>query len=53
MELPDLPMLIWHKSSRSVTRTYDAVAVRDSKDPDGPALLVSCASFARFLDSVR
>lgn len=61
METADLRTLTWRKSSRSgsrsgcveVAHTDDAVAVRDSKDPDGPALLVSPANFARFLDSLR
>lgn len=57
----DLRTLTWRKSSRSgsrltcveVARVDDVVAVRDSKNPDGPVLLVSRASFVRFLDSVR
>jgi hypothetical protein len=61
METTDLRALTWRKSSRSATRstcvevarTNGAVAVRDSKDPDGPALLVSPAAFARFLANLR
>lgn len=60
MEPTDLPVLTWRKSSHSssnpqcveVARTPNAVAVRDSKDPNGPALLVSHATFARFLDGL-
>jgi hypothetical protein len=61
MESPDLRTLTWRKSSRSPSRincvevahTHEAVAVRDSKHPDGPALVVSPVTFARFLDSLR
>lgn len=60
MEPTDLSTLTWRKSSRSggklgcveVARAHVAVAVRDSKDPNGPALVVSPASFARFLESL-
>ena len=31
----------------------EAVAVRDSKNPDGPVLLVSRARWAAFTDSVK
>lgn len=31
----------------------DGVAVRDSKDPDGPVLLFTRAEIAAFLDGVR
>jgi hypothetical protein len=48
--------LKWRKSSYTaheqcveVAFTPEAVAVRDSKDPDGPALVVSSAAFARFV----
>jgi hypothetical protein len=61
MERLNLPALTWRKSSRSVSRiqcvevarTDEAVAVRDSKNPDGPALVVSPATFRRFLGSLR
>jgi hypothetical protein len=61
MEPTDLYTLTWRKSSRSgarlgcveVARTDAAVAVRDSKNPTGPALLVSPTVFARFLNSLR
>jgi hypothetical protein len=62
MRLTDLTTLTWHKSSYSlnpegncveVARASEAVAVRDSKDPDGPALVVSPAAFARFVRSFR
>jgi hypothetical protein len=53
--------LNWKKSSHSGVRENcvevagapEAVAMRDSKDPDGPALLFSRAAFASFLRSVR
>lgn len=60
MEPTDLRTLTWRKSSHSgntscvdIARAHAAVAIRDSKAPDGPALLVSAAAFARFLDSLR
>lgn len=46
----DLSTAVWRKSSRSssnggncveVARVGDAVAVRDSKDPNGPKLLIT------------
>ncbi|WP_035799064.1 DUF397 domain-containing protein [Kitasatospora mediocidica] len=53
----------WHKSSYSGsnqgqcvevgTGLTDAVPVRDSKDPHGPALVFSTAAFADFLRGVR
>ena len=52
----------WRKSSRSngsggacveVGGTGHAVAVRDSKDPDGPKLLVTPGAWAAFVTRVR
>lgn len=46
----DLSTAVWRKASRSsnnggncveVARVGDVVAVRDSKDPDGPKLLIA------------
>ena len=55
---PDLTQAVWKKSVRSgsnggacveVARNLPGiVAVRDSKDPDGPALVVEPAAFAAF-----
>ena len=59
----DLSRAVWHKSSRSngsggacveVARNLPAiVAVRDSKDPDGPALIVSRDEWASFITRLR
>ncbi|MDL4772048.1 MULTISPECIES: DUF397 domain-containing protein [Thermomonosporaceae] len=52
----------WRKSSRSgdngghcveVARVSAVVAIRDSKDPGGPALLVSSAGFRRLAEEIR
>lgn len=61
VEVARTDALTWRKSSRSggklgcveVAQTQEIVAVRDSKDPNGPALVVSPAAFARFLTSVK
>lgn len=52
--------LTWRKSSYSTTQencvevgyAAHAVAVRDSKDPEGPVLLVPRAAFGRFVRSL-
>lgn len=61
---PELQGAAWKKSSYSggsegqcvevadVTTTQSAVAVRDSKDPHGPALMFDPASFAGFIADV-
>ena len=59
----DLSRAVWHKSSRSngsggacveVARNLPGViAVRDSKNPDGPALIVSTDDWARFITRLR
>jgi uncharacterized protein DUF397 len=54
--------LIWRKSSRSsgggnecveVADLGSAVAVRDSKNPDGPRLAFSAAEWAAFAGRIR
>jgi hypothetical protein len=59
----DLSRAVWHKSTRSngsggncveVARNLSGViAVRDSKNPDGPALIVSRDEWARFITRLR
>ena len=59
----DLSRAAWQKSSYSgsnggqcveVARNLPGVvAVRDSKDPDGPSLIVTAGEWQAFLDGVR
>ena len=59
----DLSRAVWRKSSRSggnggqcveVARNLPAiVAVRDSRDPEGTPLVVTCAAWAAFLGAVK
>jgi uncharacterized protein DUF397 len=59
----DLSTAAWHKSSRSngnggnncveVASLDAAVAVRDSKNPDGPALMFAPAEWNTFLDGAK
>lgn len=37
----------------AATATADKVAIRDSKDPDGPVLVYTPAEFRAFLDGAR
>lgn len=63
MELTGLDSLTWRKSSYSGTQgtgscvevalAPEVVAVRDSKDPEGPVLAVSRTAFARFVGGLR
>jgi hypothetical protein len=58
-----LSRAVWRKSSHSggnggqcveVARNLPArVAVRDSKDPDGPRIVVTRAAWAAFVDRVK
>ncbi|WSJ91449.1 DUF397 domain-containing protein [Streptomyces sp. NBC_01304] len=61
----DLPGAKWRKSSYSggeagqcvevadVIESHEGIAVRDSKHPTGPALMLPPASFAAFIGNVR
>ena len=59
----DLSRAVWHKSSRSngsggncveVARNLPGiVAVRDSKNPDGPAMIVSRDEWAHFITRLQ
>jgi hypothetical protein len=61
--MTDLTSAEWRKSSYSganggncveVARNLPgAVAVRDSKNPDGPALVLTPDAFAAFTDAIR
>ena len=58
----DLSAAIWRKSTRSggnggecvevALNLRDLVAIRDSKNPTGPALVVSPAAWSRFTAAV-
>jgi hypothetical protein len=58
---PDVSRTHWRRSRRSsgngacveVAHLADAVAVRDSKNPDGARLLVSVAGWRSFVTKVR
>ncbi|WP_067477495.1 DUF397 domain-containing protein [Actinomadura hibisca] len=58
----DLSILAWRKSSYSADNQGDCielanassiVAVRDSKDPEGPKLLLDRGDFRRFASTVK
>jgi hypothetical protein len=58
----DLSGTIWHKSTRSnnggacvevATNLPGAVAVRDSKDREGPKLAVSNRSWSAFIQGIK
>ena len=58
----DLSAAVWRKSTRSgpftdncveVAFVPDGVAVRDSKDPDGPALLFTPAEWNAFVGGAK
>ncbi|QFG22651.1 DUF397 domain-containing protein [Actinomadura sp. WMMB 499] len=58
----DLTRAVWRKSSYTgpnggecveLASVPDTVAVRDSKDPDGPKLIIGRASFATLLSHIK
>lgn len=57
----ELTKLVWLKAKRStangecveVAATVGKVAIRDSKDLDGPILIYTPAEFSAFLDGAR
>jgi Domain of unknown function (DUF397) len=61
MNEPDLSRAQWRKSSRSsgngqcveVAHIDEVVAVRDSKDPDGPKLTFTCNEWASFVSRLK
>jgi hypothetical protein len=60
---PDLPLAVWRKSTRSSgsgqncvevsTHVPGRVAVRDSKDPQGPALVLTHGQWRALLAAAR
>ncbi|GAA0846092.1 DUF397 domain-containing protein [Streptosporangium amethystogenes subsp. fukuiense] len=59
----DLSAAIWRKSSRSsdnggqcvevAANLPEVIAVRDSKDPDGPKLLLTPTGWATFIHGIK
>jgi hypothetical protein len=58
----DLTGALWRKSSRSgeqgdmcveLAVVADIVAIRDSRDPDGPRVILNLEDFRRFTDTLK
>lgn len=60
MDMSDVAV-VWKRSSRCgdsvacvvVARAGDHMLIRDSNDPDGPVLDVSCAAWSGFITRIR
>lgn len=60
---PDLSSAVWRKSSYSdggggdclqvADGIHGTVPVRDSKNPDGPALLIPASAWTAFIDDLK
>ena len=62
MGTSDLPSVCWRKSSRSdseggncveVAELPAVIAVRDSKNPDGPHIAFACSAFGALAREIR
>ncbi len=61
MHAPDLSTATWRRSSRSTANANcvevavagSAVGVRDSKDPDGPVLVLPATAWTHFVTAIR
>ncbi len=61
MDAPDLSTAAWRRSSRStdtancveVAVAGSSVGVRDSKDPDGPVLVLPATAWTHFVTAIR
>ncbi len=61
LSAPDDQRVVWRKSTRSggagdcveVAQLVPTIAVRDSKDPDGPVLRFSTGAWHDFIGAVR
>lgn len=62
MTTPDLSTVNWRKASRSgheggdcveVAKAVQMIAVRDSKDPDGPKLAFAASDWRVFTDCIK
>jgi hypothetical protein len=62
MNPQDLPTVQWRKSGHSgheggacveVADLIPAIAVRDSKDPDGPKIIIDRAAFTALTSTIR
>ncbi|MFC6886532.1 MULTISPECIES: DUF397 domain-containing protein [Actinomadura] len=58
----DLSTMVWRKASRSnnsgdacveLASVPDTVAIRDSKDPNGPAILLPRNDFGRLVHTIK